>query len=169
MTIGDKIAAARKKQNLTQDGLAELLEVTRQTVSRWESGLAYPEMDKVVKLCETLEINCDYLLKSDVTESGVKIIERVVTEKNEPVQPADIIRIIFGFISLLGGISITIGGFVLLISSLRDDGLFMFMGGAGSILLGILLTIMGWALLKSYKNESDQKKLKRKETKKDES
>lgn len=78
MTMGDKIAAARKKVNLTQEELAYILNVSRQSVSRWESGLAYPEMDKVVKLCNELAINCDYLLRDDVDECGVKVIERVI-------------------------------------------------------------------------------------------
>ena len=65
MKIGEKIAEARKKKNLTQEQLAELMAVTRQTVSRWESNLAYPEMEKVVKLASLLKVSCDYLLNDD--------------------------------------------------------------------------------------------------------
>lgn len=65
MKIGKKIAEARKNKNLTQEQLAELMAVTRQTVSRWESGLAYPEMEKVVKLASLLKVSCDYLLNDD--------------------------------------------------------------------------------------------------------
>lgn len=41
--MGDKIAAARKRANMTQEELAHKLSVSRQSVSKWESGLAYPE------------------------------------------------------------------------------------------------------------------------------
>lgn len=63
MSLGKKVAEARKSKNLTQEQLAELMAVTRQSVSRWESDLAYPEMDKVVLLSEILDVSCDYLLK----------------------------------------------------------------------------------------------------------
>lgn len=65
MKTGEKIAKARKDMNLTQDQLAELLEVTRQTISKWESELAFPETAKVSKLAEVLKVSCDYLLRDD--------------------------------------------------------------------------------------------------------
>ncbi len=78
MKIGTKIADARKKQNLTQEQLAELIGVTRQSISRWESNLAYPEIEKIVQLVEILKINCDYLLRDDYNESGEKIVVKEV-------------------------------------------------------------------------------------------
>lgn len=68
MSLGLKIAEGRKKQNLTQEQLAELLNVTRQSVSRWEQDTTYPEMDKLVRLAEVLNVSCDYLLKDNVME-----------------------------------------------------------------------------------------------------
>ena len=65
MKTGEKIAKARKDINLTQDQLAELLEVTRQTISKWESDLAFPETAKIPKLAEVLKVSCDYLLRDD--------------------------------------------------------------------------------------------------------
>ena len=79
MSIGSKIADARKKQNLTQEQLAELLGVTRQSVSRWESDTVYPEMDKIIKLAEILNVNCDYLLKDHVSESGEQKTNNLIT------------------------------------------------------------------------------------------
>jgi len=63
MKTGEKIARARKDINLTQDQLAELLEVSRQTISKCETDLALPETAKIVKLAEVLKVSCDYLLK----------------------------------------------------------------------------------------------------------
>jgi len=65
MKTGDKIAKARKNVNLTQDQLAEVLGVTRQTISKWESDLAFPETAKITRLAEVLKVSCDYLLKDD--------------------------------------------------------------------------------------------------------
>lgn len=85
MNIGDKLAKARKTHNLTQEQLADLLGVTRQAVSRWEAGLAYPETDNLVRLSEILEVNCDYLLKDGVNENGEKIVEvKIVREVPSP-------------------------------------------------------------------------------------
>ena len=70
MSFGNKLAEARKKQNLTQEQLAERLGVTRQAVSRWESGAAWPETDKLVRMAQLLEVSCDYLLQDGVDERG---------------------------------------------------------------------------------------------------
>ena len=66
MSIGNKLAEARKRQNLTQEQLAERLGVTRQAVSRWESDAAYPETDKIVRMARLLNVSCDYLLRDDI-------------------------------------------------------------------------------------------------------
>ncbi|OYP22146.1 hypothetical protein CG709_07550, partial [Lachnotalea glycerini] len=65
MEIGIKISQARREQGITQVELAEKMSVTRQTVSRWESGVAYPDIEKVVDIAEILHVSCDYLLMTD--------------------------------------------------------------------------------------------------------
>ena len=77
MKIGGKIAKARKNINLTQDQLAEVLEVTRQTISKWESDLTFPETSKISKLAEVLKVSCDYLLRE----------EKIVTAQVSPPNP----------------------------------------------------------------------------------
>lgn len=62
MTTGDKIATLRKKKNLTQEQLAEMLNVSRQSVSRWEMDVAFPETEKLIKLGKILECSIDFLL-----------------------------------------------------------------------------------------------------------
>lgn len=73
MSLGNKLAEARKKQNLTQEQLAEKLDVTRQAVSRWESDAAYPETDKIVRMAQILGVSCDYLLQDGVDEKGTPV------------------------------------------------------------------------------------------------
>ena len=77
MSLGNKLAEARKKQNLTQEQLAEQLGVTRQAVSRWESDTAYPETDKIVRMAQILEVSCDYLLQDGVDEKGKPVTSPV--------------------------------------------------------------------------------------------
>ncbi len=62
MTFGDKLAKLRREYNYTQEQLADVLGVSRQSVSKWESDLAYPETDKLVKMCELFNCSSDYLL-----------------------------------------------------------------------------------------------------------
>ena len=66
MSIGSKLAQARRAANLTQEQLAERLGVTRQAVSRWESDAAYPETDKIIRMAQLLNVSCDYLLRDDI-------------------------------------------------------------------------------------------------------
>ncbi len=63
MTTGEKITKARKELGLTQEELAGKLGVTRQSVSRWESDLAFPETDKLVTMSKLFDCSVDYLLK----------------------------------------------------------------------------------------------------------
>lgn len=62
MTTGEKIAALRRGNNITQEQLAELLGVTRQSVSRWEMDLAFPETEKLIRLSKLFSCSIDYLL-----------------------------------------------------------------------------------------------------------
>ena len=63
MNLGEKILKLRKKQNLSQEDLANILNVSRQTISKWETGESTPEIDKVVLICDYFKISTDDLLK----------------------------------------------------------------------------------------------------------
>ena len=68
MTIGYKISKLRKEYNYTQEQLADILGVSRQSISKWESDIAYPETDKLVKIGKMFDCSMDYLLNDDVVE-----------------------------------------------------------------------------------------------------
>ena len=68
MNFKDNLKKIRKDNNLSQEELAEKLNVTRQSVSKWESGAAYPEMDKVIQICKMFNVNIDDLLNKDIKE-----------------------------------------------------------------------------------------------------
>lgn len=66
MNFSENLKKIRKENNLSQEQLADKLSVSRQSVSKWESGSAYPEMDKMLKLCEMFDLGIDELLNQDV-------------------------------------------------------------------------------------------------------
>ena len=69
MTTGNKLARLRKNSGLTQEQLAEMLNVSRQSISKWESDTAYPETEKLIKLGEIFNCSMDYLLKEGAEET----------------------------------------------------------------------------------------------------
>lgn len=69
MKIGDKLLELRKNKHLSQEEVAEKLNVTRQTVSKWETDQSMPDFDKIAPLCELYEISADELLTGKTVES----------------------------------------------------------------------------------------------------
>ncbi len=65
MPLADKIIELRKKQGWSQIDLADRLDVSRQSVSKWEMAQAVPELDKIIKMSELFAVTTDYLLKDD--------------------------------------------------------------------------------------------------------
>ena len=65
MTIGKKIAGLRVAANLSQEQLAEKVDVSRQSVSKWEMDQALPQIDKVLLLCELFKVSADELLQNN--------------------------------------------------------------------------------------------------------
>lgn len=70
MILADKIAENRKKNGWSQEELADRLGVSRQSVSKWESAQAIPDMKKILQLSELFEVTTDYLLKDEIEEAG---------------------------------------------------------------------------------------------------
>lgn len=66
MTIGEKISSLRIKLKISQEELAEKLDVSRQSVSKWEMNQALPQIDKILQLCNLFNISTDTLLKNDI-------------------------------------------------------------------------------------------------------
>ena len=72
MNLSDNLKRIRKENNLSQEQLADKLGVSRQSVSKWESGQAYPEMDKVLQLCQLFNLNIDELLNQNIKDVNNK-------------------------------------------------------------------------------------------------
>ena len=63
MEIGTRIQELRKKKNISQEELANVMNVSRQAVSKWESNLSVPDIEKIIDLSEYFQVSTDYLLK----------------------------------------------------------------------------------------------------------
>ena len=73
MDFAEKLLSLRKANNLTQEQLAEKLDVSRQSISKWECGQAVPELDKIVALSAIFNVTTDYMLKSsEIDDLSVK-------------------------------------------------------------------------------------------------
>lgn len=66
MNFASNLQKLRKRENMSQEALAEKLDVTRQSVSKWESGASYPEMDKLISICKIFNVDMDTLVNGDV-------------------------------------------------------------------------------------------------------
>ena len=75
--LGNKIAQKRKDLGMTQAEFAERMNVTRQTVSRWEAGTVMPDIEKLGSIADLLGVSCDYLLRDDVSETPAVPASRV--------------------------------------------------------------------------------------------
>lgn len=62
MTLGEKIQELRRRSGMSQDTLAETLDVSRQAVSKWERDEAMPETDKIIRIAKVFSVSTDYLL-----------------------------------------------------------------------------------------------------------
>ena len=71
MAFSDNLQFIRAQAGVTQEQLAEQLDVSRQSVSKWESGASFPEMDTLLRICDLYDVNMDTLLRGSVEESRV--------------------------------------------------------------------------------------------------
>ena len=103
MAFSEKLYDLRKKGGLSQEQLAEQLGVSRQAVSKWESGKAIPESDTLVSISEYFHVTLDYLMKeNDIADLES---EPVVSMNNEmPRTDSGKVKRILGIIICISGI-----------------------------------------------------------------
>lgn len=106
MNLGERLYELRKAKNLTQDDVAEKLNVSRQTVSKWETNQSTPDFDKIVPLCELFEIGVEELLTGKKPEPTERKEEKVLTrqelkEKSAKVVSTSVFLYIFSVVVLI--------------------------------------------------------------------
>lgn len=65
MTLAEKITLLRKQKGWSQEDLADKMDISRQSVSKWESGQSIPDLDKIIKISNIFAVSTDYLLKEE--------------------------------------------------------------------------------------------------------
>lgn len=96
MQISDKISLLRRQKGLTQEQLAEILEVSRQAVYKWETGASVPELDKIKKLAQFFRISFDILLDDslEIDTEVYEVAEGLTTTRKESA-PKEYYRPVF--------------------------------------------------------------------------
>ena len=143
MTIGERIAKCRKDKNLSQEYIAEMLDVSRQAVSKWENDQSEPDTGNLILLARLFGVSVEYLANGE--EEKVKI---VYVEKNIPVLKirgivllglgglCSVLGVLMSFMLAIGIITIALG---LLLILLKKEGLIL---GTIIITLGTILFIL---------------------------
>ena len=157
MALSEKLYELRKKDGLSQEQLAEQLGVSRQAVSKWESGKAIPESDTLVSISKHFKVSLDYLMKEDDSAVSEPVIG---TESVQPTDNSGRAKRILGMIACIGGIvCLIIWGLVFVLMPSASDQIgessMITIDGNGIFLLICLAAIVAGAvlLLKSASNK----------------
>lgn len=91
MIFSDKLQIVRKSKGMTQEELAEKLNVSRQAVAKWESGMAYPDIMNLIQLSELFHLTVDYLVKDNecsktVVQTPVGDIDELIDFRSEAIR-----------------------------------------------------------------------------------
>ena len=84
MFFGENLQILRKRDNLSQEDLADKLQVSRQAVSKWESGTGFPETEKIIAICEVFKCSMDELVKGKISldvKSEKEEYERIMNKQ----------------------------------------------------------------------------------------
>lgn len=81
MTLGEKLKGIRKQYNLSQEGMAELLDVSRQAITKWENDTGLPSSEHLKKISQTFNVSIDYLL-NDAGDMPVVTLRKQLDKNN---------------------------------------------------------------------------------------
>lgn len=149
MNIGEKIYNLRKKKNLSQEDLASILNVSRQTISKWETGESNPELDKIVPICNFFEISTDEFLKGKDIVYERKFLKE---QKKNKALTFSLCLIIFGIMVMIS---------TLLEEVQVSDSIISVIVMLGLTLIGVLLIYYFMATPKKDKQDLKSKVINR--------
>ena len=144
MSLGNRLTDLRKSKHLSQEEVAFKLNVTRQTVSKWETDQSEPDFNKIIPLCELYEISPDELLTGTKEEKEPKEIDTNNDNVNNKKRTIGLIIGIFGYFIAVAWIIISIS--VLMINPVISAALFI-------LLIGISTCIIIYSNI-MYKNKN---------------
>lgn len=146
--LSEKLYKLRKNSGLSQEQLAEQLNVSRQAISKWESGTAFSESEKLITISNYFGVSVDYLLKDD-EENRLKTTDNEI--KENPKMLVGLIICIAGIVSMITW------GLILIfspeVSNQLSDSSMIMIDGNGMFLIACVAAIVVGAglLLKSQK------------------
>lgn len=150
MNFGEKIKAERNKKGWTQDELAEMLFVSRQSVSKWEKGLNYPSIEIIIKISDLFGLTIDELLRSDE-----ELTKKVIKESKQLAHPR--LKFIFDALFLVGIVFLLIKLGVLILNSVFSLDLNLlggkFLWNFGPLILMVVAGIGSSTLKERYKQD----------------
>jgi transcriptional regulator with XRE-family HTH domain len=139
MTLGEKLQQLRKDESISQEKFAEMMNVSRQAVSKWELDQSIPEMETLIGISNYFNVSMDYLLKEQI--DGVKN-NHEKTSNEEPIQQEKTSK---GFdfykITMLIILAMIMTAFRFFITGDSETGLLL-AGLAGAISIGVFLAKM---------------------------
>ena len=103
MNLGENIYRLRTAKNMSQGDLADALEVSRQSVSKWENNSAVPELDKLVKMAQLFGISLDELVTGERTEEASPPPPQAATQQTAPAKQGLSPQQLFGIVLLVFG------------------------------------------------------------------
>ena len=86
MILSEKIMELRKKKGWSQEELAEKLDISRQSVSKWESSASIPDIDRILALSRLFGVSTDYLLKDEIQQEPVQTVEALEESPEQNVR-----------------------------------------------------------------------------------
>lgn len=122
MALPEKLYTLRKKSGLSQEQLAEALNVSRQAISKWEGGSAMPESDKLLALSNYFGVSLDYLLKDGAPDAALivyGVLSILVPSVPAQISGSSMIRIDGSSIFLLLCVAAIAAGAALLLKSTK--------------------------------------------------
>ena len=122
MALPEKLYTLRKKSGLSQEQLAEALNVSRQAISKWEGGSALPESDKLLALSNYFGVSLDYLLKDGTPDAALivyGVLSILVPSVPAQISGSSMIRIDGSGIFLLLCVAAIAAGAALLLKSTK--------------------------------------------------
>lgn len=133
MTLGERITALRNQRGMSQGDLAEKINVSRQSISKWETDTSIPELDKLLQLSELFHITLDELVKGETVSEA--------HAAPEPTPPAPAAEKTGSTRKIVGTILLCFGGLVFLLLMLLGGGVVGLLYGAPFLLCGMVCLI----------------------------
>ena len=146
MSLAEKILKLRTGQNLSQGELADRLEVSRQSVSKWETGQSVPELDKLIKLADLFGVSVDVLVREgDAPHSGSEPPETDALPAAPETKIVYVDRPLGYTPAQLLGMILVVGGLAMMLAA-------PFAGADPILFIGGALAILGLPLLLAKKH-----------------